>query len=442
MFQRLVQIASLLALLALTTTATAQTVHTGQTEGGAFFAIIVPPNWNGDLVVWNHGYQFSPIAPVNPSLDPSESDMGPLAPLQLAQGYAVAASSYQQNQWAVFTTRDDLEELIEAFEDNVAEPNNIILTGASLGGIVTADALERADIDNVVGAYPFCGALAGSRTWDHALDIRLTYDAICGSVAPIPGGATGLPEGSPPLSGTDVALATNACMGTLTPPAFRTTDQQTRLDQFLAVRKIPENFIITDMIFAINGINNLIFDPRKLDGEQGLGNEGVEYDDPTVNASIQRVRANRGAAKKLRRNFTPEGDLEEEDVKIVSIHTDKDGLVLVENEKEYQDVVDADNLTVAIVVEVVPTHCGFTFAEGVAGWEALTAWIGGAPQPNAAVLQGTCQAIEAGGVFPGPCRFDPSFVIPDMDDRILPRGKMDGDDDDNDSDGDSDSDSD
>ena len=105
-------------------------------------------------------------------------------------------------------------------------------------------------------------------------------------------------------------------------------------------------------------------------------------------------------------------------------------------------MVDADNLTVAIVVEVVPTHCGFTFAEGVAGWEALTAWIGGAPQPNAAVLQGTCQAIEAGGVFPGPCRFDPSFVIPDMDDRILPRGKMDGDDDDNDSDGDSDSDSD
>ena len=432
MFQRLVQITSLLALLALTTTATAQTVHTGQTEGGAFFAIIVPPNWNGDLVVWNHGYQFSPIAPVNPSLDPIESDMGPLAPLQLAQGYAVAASSYQQNQWAVFTTRDDLEELIDAFEDNVAEPNNIILTGASLGGIVTADALERADIDNVVGAYPFCGALAGSRIWDGALDIRLTYDAVCSSVAPIPGGATGLPEGFPPLSNVDVALATHACMGTLAADfgTAPTAAQQARMDQFLAVTKIPENFIITDLFFAVNGISNLIFDPRKLDGEQGLGNNGVKYDDPAVDASIQRVRADRGAAKKLKRNFTPTGDLEEEDVKIVSIHTDKDGLVIVENEKEYQDVVDSDNLTVAIVVEAAPTHCGFSEAEGIAGWESLKLWIAGSPQPNAAVLQATCVTIAGRGLASGPCRFNPSFVIPDMDGRIAPRGKMHGHDDD------------
>ncbi len=432
MIQRMSKICGLLVALVLGSGLPANAQITGQTEGGAFFTIVVPPAWNGDLVIWNHGYEFSPISP-NP-------DLGPLAALQLSEGYAVAASSYQQNQWAVFDTRDDLEELIEVFEDNVAEPNNVILTGASLGGIVTADALERADIDNVVGAYAFCGAMAGSRTWDGAFDLRLTYDVVCGSVAPIPGGATGLPEGFPPLSGDDVALASHACMGVLAPPAFRTPAQQARMDQFLAVTKIPENFIITDLFFAVNGISNLIFDPRKLDGEQGLGNNGVKYDDPAVDASIQRVRADRGAAKKLKRNFTPEGDLEEEDVKIVSIHTDKDGLVIVENEKEYQDVVDEDNLTVAVVVEAVPTHCGFTEAEGIAGWESLRAWIAGAPQPNAAVIQGTCLAIVGAGLASGSCRFDPSFVIPDMDGRVTPRGRMNEDDDDSDSDSDSDSD--
>ena len=424
MKHRLSTICSLLVALILWSGMPANAQLSGQTEGGAYYSIAVPPGWNGDLVIWNHGYDFNPIAP-SPGL-------GPLAPVQLSQGYAVAASSYQQNQWAVFTTREDLEELIEVFKETVGEPNNVIITGASLGGIVTADALERASIDNVIAAYPFCGALAGSRVWDGAFDIRLTYDAICGSVpgAVIPGGATGLPEGSA-FSGTDLALATNACMGTLTPPAFRTPDQQSRLDRFLASTKIPENFIITDMGFAAFGINNLIFDPRKLKGKQGVGNQGVEYDDPLVNESIQRVRAKRGAAKKLTRNFTPEGDLEGEGIKIVSIHTDKDGLVIVENEKEYQDVVGPENLTVATVVEAVPTHCGFTPAELVAGWESLRGWIGGAPQPTAAVLQGTCSFIEAtsGGLFPGPCRFDPSFVIPDMDGRIAPRGKKDEDDD-------------
>ena len=108
MIKRLGKICGLLAAVLVWTGVQADEVFTGTTEGGAFYAIIVPMDWNGHLVIWNHGYQFGPIAPVNPSLDPMVSDMGALAPLQLSQGYAVAASSYQQNQWAVFTTMSNL----------------------------------------------------------------------------------------------------------------------------------------------------------------------------------------------------------------------------------------------------------------------------------------------------------------------------------------------
>jgi hypothetical protein len=392
------------------------TVYSGETKD-SYYQFAVPADWNGTLVIWNHGYSFSPPGP-----DP---DLGPLADVQLIQGYAVAASSYSQSQWAVFATRRDNARLVEAFVEQVGEPNSIIMTGASLGGIVTADSLERADEINVDGAFTFCGAMGGSRVWDGAHDIRLTYDAVCGDVegAAIPGGATGLLPGAGPISEIEVAFATNACMGTLTPPEFRTAEQKERLAKFLAVTKIPENFIITDMVFATNGIANLIFDPNKLDGGQGLGNIGVVYDDPDVNATIERVKADRKAAKKLKRNFTPRGELENEGIKIVSLHTDKDGLVIVENQSEYQGVVDAGNLTVGVAVETVPSHCGFSVAELVAGWESLRGWLAGAPQPTAASLQGTCQFIEAtqGTFFPGPCRIDPTFEIPDMDGRIAPR---------------------
>lgn len=391
----------------------ADTVLEGSTDGGAFFRIVVPTAWNGDLVIWNHGFSLTPVVPA------SNADLGPLAALQLAEGYAIAASGYQQSGWALFKTKQDLQNMVGVFKANFGQPDQVIVTGASLGGIVTAQALEKASLGNVVGAYPFCGALAGSRNWNGALDFRLVYDAICAGVpgAAIPGGATGLPTpGFPgyPFSGTQLALAVNACMGILTPP---TPQQSANLARFLAETDIPPSFLLTDLGFATFALSQLIFEPAKLDGQQGVGNVGVSYEDPAIDASIERVAVQPGGATRLANNFTPAGDVGA--IKIVSLHTDGDGLVLVENEKEYRDVVPAANLTTAIVDEAGSSHCGFSPGELVAGWESLRGWVAGAPQPSAASIQATCSAIAP--VFGGPCRIDPGFVIPDLDGRIPPR---------------------
>jgi hypothetical protein len=391
--------------------ASADTVLTGDT-GQAFYRIVVPDAWNGDLVIWNHGFTLAPIGPV------SDSDLGPLATLQLAEGYAVAASSFQMPGWAVFKTNEDLQTMYSAFVDRFGAPQHVIVSGGSLGGIVTADAIEAAQIGNVVGAYTLCGAVAGSRNWDGALDARLVYDAICASVpgAFLPGGAEGLPAGST-LTNTQLALAVNACFGILVPPALRTTAQQQRLTEFENVIHIPENFVLTDMGFATFGMSDLVHDPAKLKGRIGVGNQNVDYDDPLIDASIARVTPQPGAAARLRENYTPTGLVG--DTKIVSLHTDKDGLIVVENEHEYASVVPSSNLTTAIVVEAAPTHCGLTPAETVAGWESLRGWLAGGPQPTAAGIQGLCTVLAAS--FGGPCRIDPGFVVPDMDSRIRPR---------------------
>lgn len=390
--------------------ATAGSEITGSTDGGAFYRIVVPDHWNGDLVIWNHGFSLAPPAPV--------SDLGPLADLQLFEGYAVAASSYQQAGWALFKTRNDLQNLVGVFKGNFGAPNRVFLTGGSLGGLVTVAAIEEANIGNVAGAFPFCGAVAGSRNWDAALDLRLVYDAVCSGVpgAAIPGRAEGLPQNAP-FTQTNLAVAVHACTGILAPPAYRTPDQTARLKKILDTLLIPENFLLIDMGYATFGMSDLVHDPRKLSGRIGTGNVGVDYGDPAINAVIERVSPNPGAANRLGKNYTPTGKVGT--TKIVSMHTDKDGLVLVENEAEYAMAVPPPNLTTAIVVEAVPSHCGFTQAELVAGWESLRGWVDGAPQPTAASIQATCLGISP--PFVGPCRIDPEFVVLDMDWRVRPR---------------------
>lgn len=391
----------------------AQTELTGQTDGGAFFKISVPDGWTpaDGLVIWNHGFSLSPIAP-----DP---DLGPLIDVQLAQGYAVAASSYSLTGWAVFETHLDNSQMYQVFEDNFGRPDSVIVTGASLGGIVTARDLEEGLIPNITGAMPICGALTGSRTWDAAVDLRLLYDLVCGEVpgAAIPGGANGLPfPPDPNFDNAALGLAINACFGL---PAVPSADQAARLGQFLALTAIPVEFIGTDMGFVTFGLADLVFDPRKLAGASAFDNANVDYGDPLVNGAIDRVTPDQEARRKLVDNYTPTGNVG--DAKIVSLHTDKDGLVIVENESSYAAAVPASQLTTAIVVEDTPSHCGFSEAEVLATWESLRGWLGGLPQPTAAGIQAACNGIVIGGLAEGPCRIDPGFVIPNISDRIRPR---------------------
>jgi len=406
----------LLSTAVFATAAVAQTELTGQTAGGAYYRIMVPDGWTpaGGLVIWNHGFSLDPIAPVE--------DLGPLAALQLSEGYAVAASSYSLTGWALFETVADLRGMVDAFEAEFGVPDQVLVYGASLGGIVTAQAIEVGNLGNVVGAMPICGAVAGSRLWDGAVDLRLIYDAVCGNVpgAAIPGGANGLPfPPDPAFDQTALAVAVNACTGILQPPELRTPEQADRLAQILQVTGLPESFLLTDMGFATFGLADLVYDPRKLAGAPAFDNSSVVYGAPAIDTNVERVEADPAARRRLFDHYTPSGKVG--DVKIVSLHTDKDGLVIVENENQYAQAVPGGNLTVGIVVEDVPSHCDFTEAEAVAAWETLRGWVAGLPQPSAQDLQDACQGIVAGGLAEGPCRIDPDFDVPDIDGRVRPR---------------------
>ena len=257
-----------LLLLSVPALAIAGSEITGSTDGGAYYRIVVPDPWNGDLVIWNHGFSLAPPAPV--------TDLGPLAELQFSEGYAVAASSYQQAGWALFKTGNDLQNLVGVFKKKFGTPKRIFLTGGSLGGLVTVAAVEDANLGNVVGAFPFCGAVAGSRNWDAALDLRLVYDAVCADIpgGAIPGGAEGLPPRAS-FTQTDLGRAVHACTGIMAPPAYRTPAQTERLKKILDTLLIPESFLLADMGYATFGMSDLVHDPRKLSGMQTSAWGGV-----------------------------------------------------------------------------------------------------------------------------------------------------------------------
>ena len=149
------RILCLLVMLVWALCAHAERDFSGTTASGAYYRIAVPDSWqNGDtLVLFQHGLSFDPPAP-NP-------DLGPIADLQLSEGYAVAASSYSQRSWALFTAFDDNAELLAAFKQQVGTPGAIIPYGGSLGGLIALKMAEDPRFAPVPGRL--CGLSAGGR---------------------------------------------------------------------------------------------------------------------------------------------------------------------------------------------------------------------------------------------------------------------------------------
>lgn len=172
--------AAAVAALALSGTAAAYTLE-GE-HSGANYKIVVPgAGWNGTLVVLAHGYRDKADHPGEvddkSAMDP---DFTALANGLATQGYAVAATSYRDNGWAVKESIHDITALRALFNQLVGRPETALLMGFSLGSLATARLAEQGD-ELFDGYLPACGVLAGSpRAWDMGAAALLAYDLIYG----------------------------------------------------------------------------------------------------------------------------------------------------------------------------------------------------------------------------------------------------------------------
>ncbi|SDD42236.1 alpha/beta hydrolase [Aquimonas voraii] len=123
------------------------------TLGGAAYRFEVPADWNGELVLYLHGYEPSGSPRSFPLLqDDFDRSM-------LAQGFAVARSAYRTQGWAVAEAMEDNERLRQHVLRQLPGVKHTWLIGHSMGGHLALATLERHG-EAYAGGLSLCGVNA------------------------------------------------------------------------------------------------------------------------------------------------------------------------------------------------------------------------------------------------------------------------------------------
>lgn len=374
-------------------------VHTLHgTLGGANYTIAVPPNWNGTLVLYSHGYVF----PTQPILNPAPDAGDPLTGAALLQqGYALAGSSYSQNGWALQQAFHDQIALLDFFDATCGHPSHTIAWGHSLGGIITAGLVQLYP-DRFAGALPMCGVVAGGvGTWNQALDSAFAFNVLlAGNALTIvhitdPSGtltkaesilasAQATPQGKARIALAAALADIPGWFNPASPEPGSNDFISQELNQFRWQSKV-------DFLFAF-------FARAELEARAGGNpswNTGVNYreqlalsadrsevaalykraglnldQDLSTLAATPRIKADPGAVDYLKKYISFNGDL---NIPVLTMHTTGDGLVVNQDEQAYASIVsqEGDSALLRQVFVHRAGHCSFTPAETLAAFQTL-----------------------------------------------------------------------
>ena len=148
----------------------------GEQDSGALYRICMPAIWNGDLLVFAHGY----VSPTEPVAIPEDQmtlpDGTTLSDIANSLGLAFATTSYSTNGLAVRQGVADIVDLIDIFIAEKGEPDNVYLIGASEGGLITTLVIEQHP-DLFSGGLAMCGPYGDFQGQiNHFGDFRILFD--------------------------------------------------------------------------------------------------------------------------------------------------------------------------------------------------------------------------------------------------------------------------
>ena len=387
----------LLVLAAVTFGQTGVTTYTGTLADGATYLIEVPSNWNGTLFLFSHGY-------VVPGSDNPAQDVSDPATRSflLSSGFALAGSSYAKTGYAVEEALGDQIAVLDIFSSTVGAPKRTIAWGRSMGGMITAGLIQRYP-DRFNGAMPMCGVVSGGvGAWNAMLDSEFAFKTLLTPDSGLqlvkisdPWGNLGLAEQAlAAAQGTSQGRARLALVSALydipgwfTPlsPEPAPTDFATQeANQFLWAQYVdfPFFFALRAEMEARAGGNpswnthvnyrkqlEQSADTREVRALYEQAGLDLDADLKLLNESV-RIKADPWATAYLVQNIIYDGDIH---LPVLTLHTTGDGLIPVENESAYTQIVreegNGEFLRRASVARA--GHCAFTPAETVAGMLTL-----------------------------------------------------------------------
>jgi pimeloyl-ACP methyl ester carboxylesterase len=444
-----------LALIPASASAGGVTTLTGTTteKSGLVsqYKIEVPSPWNGTLVLYSHGYSFSPSA----ATDVGDAATGAWL---LANGYALAGSSYATSGWALQQAFQDQIAVLDVFDSQVGHPSRTIAWGHSLGGMITAGLVQRFP-DRFTAALPMCGVVAGGTgVWNQGLDSEF---ALATLQAP---GAFKLVNFTASDVGANFTAASQALAVAQTTPQGRA-----RIALSAALADVPGWFdpasaqpAATD--YAAQELNQFNWDNNpdflfgffgrfELESRAGGNfswNTGVDYrtqlEHSTDRAEVvalykaagldlakeldtlndaPRISAKPAAAAYVARYITYNGDL---NMPVLTMHTTGDGLVEVTDENAYASVVrsrDDSSLLRQVFVQRAG-HCTFTSGETISAFQTLVHRIDTGHWGSIDSEAMNAQASALGSTFnpagPSFIDFQPAKFLRPFDARNLDEG--------------------
>jgi pimeloyl-ACP methyl ester carboxylesterase len=370
--------------------------YTGEFRDHATYLIEIPPDWNGTLFLYSHGYVF-PGDP-NPATDTGDVLVRSYL---LSRHYALAGSSYASTGWAVQNALRDQITVLNTFDRLASHPIRTIAWGHSMGGLITAGLVQNYP-SRFSGAVPLCGVLAGSvGVWNQWLDSAFAFNTL-------------LASGQLQVVNITEPLANFVNAGTVLSNAQATPEGRARIALVAALvdspgwiepllpEPNPTDYatLEANQQVSLGGFDFLLYFYLRAELENRARgnpswNTGVDYekqlkrsvgyaevqalyeqaglsleaDIETLNGAT-RIAADPAAVSYLRQNIIFDGKIR---VPILTVQGVGDDVANVQNERAYADVVrKAGNrsfLREAVVQRAA--HCFFTSAETIAALQTL-----------------------------------------------------------------------
>jgi len=394
----------------------------GQDSAGALYMIVMPKQWNGDLVVHAHGGPFLGA----PTMKRVTEDVERWT-IMPRLGYAFATSSYRQGGVAVTAAAQDNERLRRLFIDKVAKPKHVYLHGQSWGASVAAKGAELfADGKPYDAVLLTSGVLGGgTRSYDFRLDLRVVYQYLCHN-HPLPSEPQyplniGLPADSP-MKQADLAKRVDDCLGLNKPAAERSAAQAAKIKTIVDVIHIPERSIQSHLNWATWHFQDIA--QKRTGGASPFGNMGAVYagstDDAALNASVLRYRADAKAVATLSADADLGGRIP---VPVLTVHAIHDPTAMVELQESFGRTMAAAGRGDALVQTFTGDrdHSYLSDPTYAALMTALTSWATQGKKPTPESIAAGCE--KAKETLGQTCRFEPAYQVKAVETRVPKRDR-------------------
>ena len=342
--------------------------------GGAQYALLVPADWNGDLILYAHGFRDASTPVEFRDQDGFYAVRDSLVDL----GYAFAYSSFSENGLAIRDGAQRTHQLRGIFAASFDQPERTYLVGHSLGGVVAVKLAEQHP-NQYDGVLPMCAELGGIQaTADYIAHIRVLFDYFYPGV--LTGDALTVPEGID-LNAQVVLPAVRAMTANPTGAGA--------IAQIMATLGTPIPFasgpqlvqsIVTALAFNYRVLPDLL---DRTHGHSPFDNSATVYASAALppallahlNATVDRFTSTPDAVAYLRHYYEPTGDIR---VPVLTLANRLDPVAAPFNEPAYAATVlaagNARNLWQRQSVNLYG-HCVFTVAEQVRAFTDLAAWV-------------------------------------------------------------------